>query len=233
MRPETGRGIAGIIRADCTCGSWVVCHAALPFPEACAFFGRALPAPATATRLHALRAARGLTGAMLAARLGVGHGTLWGYEFGHRPIPAVRLHTLAEVLGVDPALLEARSLELAKELHLDERDQSCPAAPEPASTPTDDRPQPTDSEPPSPRRVVERVTVDLACLLCGRPQGVFDVGQAAPRPARCTTCGGSVVVAEVTRQRVRLETVDWSAERPRRGRPPKSLAAQRRAGLAA
>jgi hypothetical protein len=41
------------------------------------------------------------------------------------------------------------------------------------------------------------------------------------------------VVVEVTRQRVRLETVDWVAERPRRGRPPKSLAAQRLAGVAA
>ena len=72
MRPESGRGIAGIIRVDCACGAWIVCHAARPFPEACAFCGRALLVPAVATRLHALRVARGLTATMVAARLGVG-----------------------------------------------------------------------------------------------------------------------------------------------------------------
>ena len=224
--------MTGTLRVDCACGAWIVCHAALPCPEACAFCGQALPAPTAATRLHALRAARGLTSAVLAARLGVGHGTLWGYEFGHRPIPAARLHALAEVLDVDPSLLEARAPELFEELHMDDPDRSCPAAPEPASTPTDDRPQPADSEPPSPRRVVERITVELACLLCGRSQTI-EVGQPAPRPARCTTCSGTIVVAEVTRQRVRLETVDWAAERSRRGRPPKGLATQRLAGVAA
>jgi transcriptional regulator with XRE-family HTH domain len=216
---------AGTIRADCACGAWVVCHAARPFPSACGFCGRSLPAPTVATRLRALRAARGLTAAMLAARLGVGHGTLWGYEFGHRPISAARLHALAEVLDVDPSLLAARAPEPSKELHMDDLDQSCPTAPEPASRGVSRVGVLAGAEPAAPRRrVVERVTAELACLLCGRPQGIVEVGQPAPRPRRCTTCGGSIVVAEVTRRRVRLETVDWSAERPRRGRPPKSLA---------
>jgi transcriptional regulator with XRE-family HTH domain len=226
--------MTGTLRVDCACGAWVVCHAALPFPAACAFCGRALPAPTAATRLHTLRAARGLTCAALAARLGVGHGTLWGYEFGHRPIPAARLHTLAEVLDVDPSLLEARAPELFEELHMDDPDWSCPPASESVTPPSDDGSQPADPAPSLPRRrSVVRVTVELACLLCGRAQATLEAGTRSPQPTRCATCGGSVVVAEVTRRRVWLETVDWSAERPRRGRPSKRLAAQRDASQAA
>jgi hypothetical protein len=115
--------------------------------------------------------------------------------------------------------------DLVRELHMDDLDQPCPSTPEPARLPADD-------EPSSPRRVVERVTVERACLLCGRSQTI-EISRSAPRPTRCTICGGSIIIVEVSRQRVRLETVDWRAERPRRGRPPKGLATQRLAGVAA
>ena len=46
---------------------------------------------------------------------------------------------------------------------------------------------------------------------------------------RCAICGGSVLPTEVTREEVRVERrIDWSQERPRRGRPPKWLVEQRR-----
>jgi len=86
-------------------------------------------------------------------------------------------------------------------------------------------------------------------LLCARDIGVLE-SAAWPsctgtllRPAlpavlvsdwhqlRCDTCGGSVIPEEVTRRWIRNEPpIDWLAERPRRGRPPKRLAAQSSSG---
>ncbi len=98
-----------------------------------------------------------------------------------------------------------------------------------------------------------RFVAELNCLLCGRGQGSLEAGTWPPRgtallrrsgaeePApiadwgslRCDLCGGAVMVVEVTRQALRSEVrVDWDAERPRRGRPPKLLVAQRVAGVA-
>jgi hypothetical protein len=89
--------------------------------------------------------------------------------------------------------------------------------------------------------------VELACLLCGRALGVLEsdawptyrptllrrAGAAATqladwRRVRCATCGGAAIPDEVICRPVRSEgAIDWSAERPRRGRPPRLLAAQR------
>ena len=102
------------------------------------------------------------------------------------------------------------------------------------------------------RRSVVRIMVELNCLLCGRPQGNLEAEAWPPRGPvllrlmdgrasrlirgwqhlRCAVCGGSVVTGDLTRRRVWLEVVDWTAERPRRGRPPKALVARRLAGEA-
>jgi len=104
------------------------------------------------------------------------------------------------------------------------------------------------------RHSVIRVSAELTCVLCGRDQGVLETATWPPTsqvrlhaarghpPVRldaagrlhCATCGGAVVATEVTNQRVWIDVpVDWQAERPRRGRPPKRLAAQRTADPAA
>ena len=88
-------------------------------------------------------------------------------------------------------------------------------------------------------------TIELTCLQCARELGVLE-SAAWPTTAgrllrsglpdlqvpdwrrlRCGACGGSAIPAEVTRKLVQREApIDWLAERPRRGRPPKRLAAQ-------
>ncbi len=103
------------------------------------------------------------------------------------------------------------------------------------------------------RRSVVRVAAELGCLLCGRDQGILEadtwpptgsvrfhpaLGHAPPRfksgRFHCGGCGGSVIATEVTSQRVWSDVpVDWTAERSRRGRPPKWLVAQRAAAPAA
>ena len=104
----------------------------------------------------------------------------------------------------------------------------------------------------SPRTVrrVPRITVEFGCLMCSRDFGIL-VCEAIPacgavviqqpggfhiqvsverlRYLRCTSCGGSILPTEITREEVRVERrIDWSEERPRRGRPPKWLVEQRR-----
>lgn len=90
--------------------------------------------------------------------------------------------------------------------------------------------------------------IELGCLLCGRAIGLLEskawpsagpVVLRLPRvPAarvanwqhlRCSVCGGNAVSGEVTTQVYRNEKpIDWEAERPRRGRPPKALVEARR-----
>src|SRR6266536_2287254 len=96
----------------------------------------------------------------------------------------------------------------------------------------------------APRRSI-RFSVELGCLLCARDVGVLECAawpscagtllcRGMPAVAvsdwhqlRCDTCGGSIIPVEVTRRWIRNEPpIDWLAERPRRGRPPKRLAAQ-------
>lgn len=97
------------------------------------------------------------------------------------------------------------------------------------------------------RRVLFLVT--LTCLLCSR-----EVGQAestvwpahrglvlrqpgcAPRLVldwrglQCPVCQGAVVAADITTRVSRSEKpIDWTADKPRRGRPPKKLAEARTA----
>lgn len=82
--------------------------------------------------------------------------------------------------------------------------------------------------------VVTRVVL-RSCILCGEQEWNAD-GDAqreltyaeavTERNARCTRCGGSLAL-EVDTRRVRVEPeIDWYADRPRRGRPPKALRAR-------
>ena len=111
--------------------------------------------------------------------------------------------------------------------------------------------QPT-SKPASSRTVrrVPRITVEFGCLMCSRDFGIlvcatlplcgavtilqpggFRIQMAVNqlRFLRCAICGGSILPTEITREEVRVERrIDWSQERPRRGRPPKWLVEQRR-----
>jgi hypothetical protein len=104
------------------------------------------------------------------------------------------------------------------------------------------------SPPPSPR--YQRFFVaEITCLLCARPVGTTrsnrwpPIGPILFQPAdsnsanlllawwrvRCEMCGGNTAATELTTRTVRVEQpIDWRAERPRRGRPPKWLVEQRR-----
>ena len=102
----------------------------------------------------------------------------------------------------------------------------------------------TDRQPPVRWRLF---VAEIVCLLCGRDTGtamaehwpptgpILFQPPDAPRPSvvrawwrvRCPACGGNTTAAEVTRRTIRVETVDWNAESPRRGRPPKWLVEQR------
>lgn len=96
--------------------------------------------------------------------------------------------------------------------------------------------------------LIVMVHVELRCLLCARPFGTLIVprwpwpGPASFRPAgsapaveipdwrrlRCATCGGSVYPDEVTPVRIHPR-LPFDDGRPRRGRPPRWLVAQREA----
>jgi hypothetical protein len=131
------------------------------------------------------------------------------------------------------------------------RDADIEPPPTPTAAPTDEREKTPEI---ARRRSVVRVTAELACLLCGRGQGLLEATTWPPTgPVRlhampgcpsvrldatgrlhCVSCGGSVVATEVTSQRVWIDVpVDWNTDRPRRGRPPNWLVAQRAAISAA
>jgi hypothetical protein len=106
--------------------------------------------------------------------------------------------------------------------------------------------------PPSSRNVprAPRITVAFGCLMCSRDFGIlvcaslpvcgaitiqqpggFHIKVALEhlRFLRCSSCGGSILPTEITREEVRVERrIDWSQDRPRVGRPPKWLVEQRR-----
>ena len=104
-------------------------------------------------------------------------------------------------------------------------------------------------------RRLPRVTVEFGCLMCAREFGVLlcaalPVGGVVTiqqpggihielpiqrlRCLRCTACGGSVLPTEITWEEVRVERrINWTEDRPRRGRPPKWLVEQRRRDAAA
>jgi hypothetical protein len=88
--------------------------------------------------------------------------------------------------------------------------------------------------------VITRVVL-RSCILCGEPEWAPEWNKAekterpqreltyaeavADRNTRCARCGGSLAL-EVASRRVRAEPeIDWYADRPRRGRPPKALRA--------
>jgi hypothetical protein len=111
----------------------------------------------------------------------------------------------------------------------------------------------TATEPAVPNAPVRRrvFVAEISCLLCGREAGnavadrwpptgpiLFQPPDAKTATVvrawwrlRCGVCGGNTAAVEVTTRTVRLEAViDWREVRPRRGRPPKWLAEQRRSG---
>ena len=108
------------------------------------------------------------------------------------------------------------------------------------------------STPLSSRRVrrVPRITVEFGCLMCSRDFGILvctnlpvcgtiviqqpgdfrmEIAVDQLRFLRCPTCRGSILPTEIIREEVRVERrIDWSEDRPKRGRPPKWLVEQRR-----
>lgn len=130
-------------------------------------------------------------------------------------------------------------------------DRTPPSRTSSAASQTDHSSQPT-SPSPSSRRVrrVPRITVEFGCLMCSRDFGIlvceslpvcgtitiqqpggfhveFTVNQL--RYLRCPSCRGSILPTEIIREEVRVERrIDWSEDRPKRGRPPKWLVEQRR-----
>jgi hypothetical protein len=100
----------------------------------------------------------------------------------------------------------------------------------------------------SPSAAATVFAADLACLMCSRTLGTAIDTRWPPmtavliklegsriykrvplRQLRCPDCGGNTAATEVTRRTLRRERpVDWQAERPRCGRPPRWLVAQRR-----
>jgi hypothetical protein len=113
-------------------------------------------------------------------------------------------------------------------------------------SPNPPTPTPTTATVRSPKVIV----AELACLVCARSIGSATADCWPPRgpvlfkPAdstnarwlatwwrlRCHTCGGNTAATELVVRAIRLDAPsDWQADRPRRGRPPAWLAAQRRA----
>lgn len=241
--------MTGVFRVDCQCGAMTFCQATATLPRICTFCGRALP-DSTAARLRALRVGRGLSTRAVAAHLGLARTTAYAWEAACRPIPVERRNALAALLQVTPELLEAASAATAPT----EEPLMAPEAP-PARTPPLESPSAADhtSPPLLPARRRVRFVVDLGCLMCGRDLGVLQsdtwptyhpvlLRQTGAPPAqvadwrrlRCAVCGGAAIPTEVTCRLVRNEVpIDWAADRPRRGRPPKWLAAQRASGSSA
>ena len=130
-------------------------------------------------------------------------------------------------------------------------DRTPPSCPSSTVIRMDHGGQPT-SPPASSRRVrrVPRITVEFGCLMCSRDFGIvvctslpvcgtvtihqpgglrIEIAVGQLRFLRCPTCGGSILPTEIIREEVRVERrIDWSEERPKRGRPPKWLVEQRR-----
>jgi hypothetical protein len=97
-----------------------------------------------------------------------------------------------------------------------------------------------------------RLIIELSCVLCGRDLGVLEsdawpaygavvlrrkgfepVMVADWRRLRCAVCGGAAFPVEITSRLVRTEKpLDWDEDKPRRGRPPKSVVEARKAAEA-
>jgi len=125
--------------------------------------------------------------------------------------------------------------EPALRLGVAARASATPAASDPTTSQTAAAPVPS------------RVTIELDCLQCGRPLGTLEstvwpptgpmtwhaaVGSSPLRVTcgglRCATCGGNAVPITITRRPLIPDVkLDWSADEPRRGRPPKWLAEMR------
>jgi hypothetical protein len=92
------------------------------------------------------------------------------------------------------------------------------------------------------------VCADVTCGLCSRRAATVEAeltgagprrlqfqvvrSSAAPstdwRQIRCATCGGSTFLDDFETMRRRTDTVDWTLDAPRRGRPPRWLVERRR-----
>ena len=130
-------------------------------------------------------------------------------------------------------------------------DRTPPSATSSTTVQMTDGSQPTSTPVPSRGvRRIPRITVEFGCLMCSRDFGTLvctslpvcgtitiqqpggfhiDIGVDQLGFLRCPTCRGSILPTEVIREEVRVERrIDWSEERPKRGRPPKWLVEERR-----
>ncbi len=112
---------------------------------------------------------------------------------------------------------------------------------------TQPTPHPGDSHEPAPS-VRTYLVADVKCYLCGGISGSVESEQqpisrrvmyrrAGEREAlaildwrrlRCERCGGPIYLDDADVITRRTEAHNWLEERPRRGRPPKRLAEERR-----
>jgi hypothetical protein len=76
--------------------------------------------------------------------------------------------------------------------------------------------------------------IELTCLDCSRPiadipapRSLVEVGLKLQRlpwhRLRCRVCGGAAVVNDLVPRRRQELPLDWTSDRPRRGRPPKGV----------
>jgi transcriptional regulator with XRE-family HTH domain len=238
-RPEPG----ATFRVQCSCGSFVVCHVTSPLPEACSRCKVRL-GDGVAARIEKLRPYRGISIPETAAALSVSTKTLRDWEAGRVAIPSDKRPALAALLHAAPELLSERANPVTPL-----EDSDADVIPSPSRSSAGPGPSAAKSAP-SRRSTVaasrsRMFVVELVCLWCARQLGTLEsvvwptavpVRLKRPRlPAvmitdwrrlRCETCGGAAVTDEVSERVIRNERpIDWDADKPRRGRPPKAVAA--------
>jgi DNA-binding transcriptional regulator YiaG len=229
-------------RIACACGAFARCHVTATLPARCSLCHRPLP-DGIAVRLAALRSLRGISIPETAAALSVSSKTIRDWECGRAHVPPAKRPMLASLLRVGQDLLCERA---------DPARTPAAAAPRGASPFATSPPADGGSKPKTARTfrapaAASRSTVfvvELLCLLCSRELGTLESSvwpTVAPvtlmRPGlptatitdwwrlRCGICGGSAITDEVRERVARNEgPIDWSADKPRRGRPPKSVA---------
>jgi len=104
-----------------------------------------------------------------------------------------------------------------------------------------------DARPDPPIQSYVIIRAGVMCLQCGRrlgfvqrvtdrerssasvfyPEGKDAGASRSWRSVHCPTCGGVPIVEDYEAVRQRVEHIDWSLDRPRRGRPSKWLVQQR------
>jgi transcriptional regulator with XRE-family HTH domain len=232
-------------RIACACGAFTRCHVAAALPATCSLCSRPLP-DGIAARLAALRPLRGISIPETAAALSVSSKTIRDWECGRAHVPAAKRSMLASLLRVAQDLLCERADPTIPPGAAAGGGPSLVAAAPSADGHSKPKVARTVRAPAAASRGTMFV-VELTCLLCARELGTLESSvwpTAAPvalkrpglpaatitdwRRLRCETCGGSAITDEVRERVARNEgPIDWSADKPRRGRPPKAVAEAR------